>query len=77
LPEHLERTTKLLNDRMQYVVGTNQPGIPRDIRDAVIRTDIVQGEALYGYVDNKRRAFIKITVAVPRLVTTCMSGVLC
>ena len=45
-----------------------QIGVPRDLKHAVLGVDIVMGENLYGYNHNKQSAFLKVTIAVPKLV---------
>ena len=45
-----------------------QIGVPRDLKHAVLGVDIVMGENLYGYNHNKKSAFLKVSVAVPKLV---------
>uniref|UniRef100_A0A914WK30 DNA polymerase delta catalytic subunit n=1 Tax=Plectus sambesii TaxID=2011161 RepID=A0A914WK30_9BILA len=78
MPEHVEHAIDEL-DRLVKASSSHTIGVPRDLKHAVLGINIVMGENLYGYNHNKQSAFLKVTIAVPKLVgivrKVCQEGV--
>ncbi|XP_052225251.1 DNA polymerase delta catalytic subunit-like [Dreissena polymorpha] len=62
--EHAQSFLNALNSAMMSDMRSNREGIEQ----AVLAVDLVNKESIYGYHGNKKVPFIKITVALPRLI---------
>ncbi|KAH9507561.1 hypothetical protein Btru_051479, partial [Bulinus truncatus] len=56
-----------LNALVRKDMRSNKEGIVQ----AVLAVDCVERESIYGYHGNKKSLFLKITVAIPRLIAPC------
>lgn len=44
---------------------------PDNIQEAILAVELVYRQSMYGYIGNEKLSFLKITVAVPRLIAPC------
>lgn len=66
--DRLDAFRKILNDT---VVSEMKSGFGSDeMRDAVLAVEIEQKESMYGFNNNRKSDFLKIYVALPRLVSS-------
>uniref|UniRef100_A0A2C9M9B8 DNA polymerase n=1 Tax=Biomphalaria glabrata TaxID=6526 RepID=A0A2C9M9B8_BIOGL len=65
--EDCEKFLEHLNTIVRKDLRSNKEGIVQ----AVLAVECVERESIYGYHGNKKSLFLKITVAIPRLIAPC------
>lgn len=61
------RTQEALDQAVKKDMKSN----PDNIQEAILAVELVYKQSMYGYEGEKKLPFLKITVAVPKLIAPC------
>ncbi|XP_011873098.1 PREDICTED: DNA polymerase delta catalytic subunit isoform X1 [Vollenhovia emeryi] len=62
---------KLFKEALNQAVKKDMKSNPDNIQDAILAVELVYKQSVYGYGGNDKLPFLKITVAVPKLIAPC------
>ncbi|KAK2581604.1 hypothetical protein KPH14_002110 [Odynerus spinipes] len=62
---------KPFKDALDQAIKKDMRSNPDNIQEAVLAVEIVYKQTMYGYTGNEKDAFLKITVAIPKLIAPC------
>ncbi|XP_012279628.1 DNA polymerase delta catalytic subunit [Orussus abietinus] len=62
---------KPFKDALEQVVKKDMRSNPENVQEAILAVELVYKQNLYGYLGDDKSLFLKITVALPRLIAPC------
>lgn len=60
-----------IQEALNQAVKKDMKSNPDNIQDAILAVELVYKQSVYGYGGNDKLPFLKITVAVPKLIAPC------
>ncbi|XP_043259599.1 DNA polymerase delta catalytic subunit [Colletes gigas] len=70
-PKFMDHHCKPFKDALDKAILKDMRSNPHNIQEAVLAIERVYKQNMYGYTGSEKSLFLKITVAVPRLIAAC------
>jgi len=60
-----------MQEALDQAVKKDMKSNPNNVQEAILAVERVYKQSMYGYEGNEKLLFLKITVALPRLIAPC------